>query len=62
MKQPEDNRVCEGNYDSAMHYDCDCCLARCSYRKEKLTIIDCAIILCMFAIVIGTILKIVGAF
>ena len=30
----EDNRVCGGNYDSAMHYDCAECLARCKYRKE----------------------------
>lgn len=30
----EDNRVCEGNYESAMHYDCKICPAKCILRRE----------------------------
>ena len=40
----EDKRVCGGNYDSAMHYDCAECLARCKYRKETKPVLLISII------------------
>ena len=31
----DDIRVCGGDYDSALHSDCNECFARCNYRKDS---------------------------
>ena len=31
----KDNRICRGDYESAMHYDCaECPVHDCGYRKD----------------------------
>lgn len=52
----EDSRVCRGNYDSAMHYDCAECLARCKYRKDtKPVLVFCTIMVVVIIVTLALI-------
>ncbi|MBK7380439.1 MAG: hypothetical protein IPJ03_15905 [Ignavibacteriales bacterium] len=43
-------KVCGGNYDSAMHYDCAECKAPCPFRKEAKPAIWAGIVIVILAI------------
>lgn len=45
MDENEDKKICDGNYEEAMHYDCDECAADCPYRKGELGILPFIIFL-----------------
>lgn len=55
---PEGTRVCNGNFEAAMHYDCGCCSAECEFRKGGAKTSEMIAVMCFLAIitiVIGTI-------